>query len=66
MKEYYVVPNKDESGWFVKIEDVAPTSLFNGQSEAIAEAEKLAKENQPAKVLVENENNEVVSEKTFS
>ncbi|MGD6802837.1 DUF2188 domain-containing protein [Rossellomorea vietnamensis] len=66
MKEYYVVPNKDESGWFVKIEDVAPTSLFNGQSEAIAEAEKLAKENQPAKVLVENENNEIVSEKTFS
>ncbi|MGM0845233.1 MAG: DUF2188 domain-containing protein [Bacillota bacterium] len=66
MKEFYVVPNKDESGWFVKIEDVAPTNLYNGQSEAVAEAEKLAKENQPAKVLVENENNEVVSEKTFS
>jgi hypothetical protein len=66
MKEYYVVPNKDDSGWYVKIEDVAPTSLYNGQSEAIAEAERLAKENQPAKVLVENEEHEVVSEKTFS
>ncbi|WP_409250907.1 DUF2188 domain-containing protein [Bacillus sp. SCS-153A] len=66
MKEYYVVPNKDESGWYVKIEDVAPTTLFNGRSEAIDEAERLAKENQPAKVLVENEDHEVVSEKTFS
>lgn len=66
MKEYTVVPNKDESGWYVKIEDVAPTSLYNDQSAAIAEAEKIAKENKPAKVLVENEDHEVVSEKTFS
>jgi hypothetical protein len=66
MKEYYVVPNKEDTGWYVKIEDVAPTSLYSGRSEAIEEAERLAKENQPAKVLVENEDHEVVSEKTFS
>ncbi|RIW28596.1 DUF2188 domain-containing protein [Bacillus salacetis] len=66
MKEYYVVPNKDETGWYVKIEDVAPTNLYTGRSEAIEEAERLAKDNQPAKVLVQNEDHQVVSEKSFS
>ncbi|SEH47919.1 hypothetical protein SAMN05192559_101683 [Halobacillus karajensis] len=29
MKQYSVVPNKDVSGWFVKMEDVAPTDLYD-------------------------------------
>lgn len=65
MKEYYVVPNKDATGWFVKIEDIAPTDLYPEKSAAIEEAQKLAKENSPSRVLIQDKYHEVVEEHTF-
>jgi hypothetical protein len=65
MKEYTIVPNKDSSGWYVKLEDVAPENLYDNRSIAIDEAEKLAMDNQPSKILVYNEELELVDEKIY-
>ncbi len=65
MKKYSVEPNKDVTGWFVKIEDTAPTDLYDEKSVAIEKAEELAKENKPSKVSIQDENKEVIEERTF-
>jgi len=41
MKEYGAMPNKDVSGWYVKMEDAA-----------VLEAEGLARENAPSKLII--------------
>ncbi|WP_226581657.1 DUF2188 domain-containing protein [Halobacillus litoralis] len=65
MKQYSVVPNKDVTGWFVKIEDVAPTDLFDERDTAIEKAEEIAKDNTPSKLSILNQNHEVEEERTY-
>ena len=65
MKEYSVVPDKDATGWFVKIEDVAPIELYPERDIAVEEAEKLAKANQPSKVVIMDQHHEVEEKRTF-
>ncbi|WLR50803.1 DUF2188 domain-containing protein [Bacillus tianshenii] len=65
MKEYSVVPNKDATGWYVKIEDTAPTDLYDERSAAIEKAEEIAKDNSPSRLLIQDKYHEVVEERTF-
>ncbi|MBN8236156.1 DUF2188 domain-containing protein [Halobacillus kuroshimensis] len=65
MKEYSVVPNKDVTGWFVKIEDVAPTDLFDERDTAVEKAEEIAKQNKPSRLYILDQNHEVEEERTF-
>ncbi|MFB4211726.1 DUF2188 domain-containing protein [Shouchella sp. 1P09AA] len=55
MKEYTVTPNKDATTWFVKIEDIAPHEEYDKQAKAIEAGEKLAKENQPSRLIIFDE-----------
>ncbi|MFP7492663.1 DUF2188 domain-containing protein [Terribacillus saccharophilus] len=65
MKEYSVVPNKDVSGWYVKIEDVAPTEYHSTRDDAVLEAEGMAKENSPSKLVIYDAHHEIEEEKQF-
>ncbi len=65
MKEYSVVPNKDVTGWFVKIEDIAPTKLYDERDTAIEKAVEVAENNKPSRVLIMDQNHEVEEERTF-
>ncbi|MBA2175126.1 DUF2188 domain-containing protein [Halobacillus locisalis] len=65
MKEYSVVPNKDATGWFVKIEDVAPTDEFDERDKAVEKATEIAEQNKPSRVLIMDKNHEVESERKF-
>ncbi|RWZ59135.1 DUF2188 domain-containing protein [Halobacillus fulvus] len=65
MKEYSVVPNKDVTGWYVKIEDVAPTDLYDERDTAVAKAEELANSNKPSRLLIMDQNHEVEEERKF-
>ncbi|QTN00970.1 MULTISPECIES: DUF2188 domain-containing protein [Sediminibacillus] len=65
MKEYSVTPNKNAEGWYVKIEDVAPTDLYSKKDDAIAEAEKLASNDTPSRLMILDENHEIVEEKKY-
>lgn len=65
MKEYSVVPNKDVTGWFVKIEDIAPTDLYDERNTAIEKAEQIAQENKPSKLLILDQNHEVEEERKY-
>ncbi|MGI8313511.1 DUF2188 domain-containing protein [Halobacillus mangrovi] len=65
MKEYSVVPNKDVTGWFVKIEDVSPTDLYDERNTAIEKAEEIAKENKPSKLLILDQNHEIEEERNY-
>ncbi|UOQ45216.1 DUF2188 domain-containing protein [Halobacillus salinarum] len=65
MKEYSVVPNKDVTGWMVKIEDVAPEKLYDERDAAIAEAEEIAQKNKPSRVIIMDQNHEVEEERTY-
>lgn len=65
MKEYSVVPNKDVSGWYVKIENVAPMEYHSTRDDAVLEAEGLAKENAPSKLVIYDAKTEVEEERQF-
>ncbi|MBM7551916.1 DUF2188 domain-containing protein [Thalassobacillus pellis] len=65
MKQYSVEPNKDVTGWFVKIEDTAPTDLYDEKDTAIEKAEEMAKGNKPSKLSIQDENKEVIEERTY-
>ncbi|WP_079477825.1 DUF2188 domain-containing protein [Halobacillus salinus] len=65
MKEYSVVPNKDVTGWVVKIEDVAPTDEYDERDQAVEKALEIAEKNKPSRVLIMDKNHEVESERTF-
>lgn len=65
MKEYSVVPNKDVTGWFVKIEDVAPTDEFDERDKAVEKATEMAEKNKPSRLLIMDQNHEVESERKF-
>lgn len=66
MKRYSVVPNKDVTGWFVKIEDVAPTDFYDERDTAVEKAEEMAQENKPSKLQILDQNHEVEEERTFN
>ncbi|MRX73917.1 DUF2188 domain-containing protein [Bacillus lacus] len=66
MKEYSVVPNKDATGWYVKMEDVAAIELYDTKSQAISEAEELAKGKVPCKVTIYDEDLHVEDERRFN
>ncbi|MFC4557619.1 DUF2188 domain-containing protein [Virgibacillus kekensis] len=65
MKEYSVAPNRDATAWIVKLEDVAPEKEYGAKDDAIAEAEKLAKENTPSRLSILDKEHNVVEEKRF-
>lgn len=65
MKEFTVAPNKDVTGWYVKVEDVAPTDLYKMRSVAIEKAEEFAKEDTPSKVVILNDQHEIEEERKF-
>ncbi|MDM5336631.1 DUF2188 domain-containing protein [Fictibacillus enclensis] len=65
MNDYSVVPDKGVNGWIVKIQDVAPTEIYPSRAEVIAEAERLAKEDSPSRVLVYDSKLEIEEEKSF-
>lgn len=65
MKEYSVVPNKDVTGWFVKIEDVAPTDLYDERDTAVEKATELAENNKPSRLQVMDQNHNVENELNF-
>lgn len=65
MKEYSVVPNKDVTGWYVKIEDVAPTDLYDERDTAIEKAEEIAESNKPSKLYILDQDHAVEEERNF-
>ncbi|RIU91199.1 DUF2188 domain-containing protein [Oceanobacillus picturae] len=65
MKTYSVVPNVDVSGWFVKLENVAPEDVYEAKDDAIAAAEQMAKENTPSMVEIMDKDHNVIEEKRF-
>lgn len=65
MKNYSVAPNKDTTAWMVKLEDVAPEDSFQAKDDAIAEAEKMAKENSPSKLMILDKNHEVLETRRY-
>ncbi|WP_077623548.1 DUF2188 domain-containing protein [Sediminibacillus massiliensis] len=66
MKEYTVTPDKDASNWYVKIEDVAPTDLYSKKDDAIEQGKKMAEENKPSRLMILDENKDVVDELRYS
>ncbi|WP_082232530.1 DUF2188 domain-containing protein [Halobacillus massiliensis] len=62
MKEYSVAPNKDVTGWFVKIEDVAPTDEYPERDTAVEKAKEMAEQNKPSRVLILDKNHEIEDE----
>ncbi|WP_106496566.1 DUF2188 domain-containing protein [Lentibacillus sp. Marseille-P4043] len=65
MKKFSVAPNKDVTGWYVKLEDVAPTDEYIAKDDAIEKAEQLAKSNKPSKVIILDKNHEIIEEKIY-
>ncbi|WP_181347663.1 DUF2188 domain-containing protein [Thalassobacillus sp. CUG 92003] len=65
MKEYTVAPNKDVTGWLVKIEDIAPTDLYDEKDTALEKAEQLAQENKPSRLTILDEHHQVEQEKRY-
>ncbi|MFC0524267.1 DUF2188 domain-containing protein [Pontibacillus salicampi] len=66
MKEYTVEPNKNTTGWFVKIEGVAPEDEYIDRDEAVAKAEEYAQNNKPSKVYIMDKFHNVEDERSFS
>ncbi|MCP3031026.1 DUF2188 domain-containing protein [Halobacillus sp. A1] len=62
MKEYSVAPNKDVTGWIVKIEDIAPTDEYDERDTALEKAKEMAEQNKPSRILVLDQNHEVEEE----
>ncbi|MFC7063294.1 DUF2188 domain-containing protein [Halobacillus seohaensis] len=65
MKEYSVAPNKDVTGWIVKIEDVAPTDEYDARDKAVEKAKEMAEQNKPSRVQILDQNHEVEEEMKF-
>ncbi|PAV30955.1 hypothetical protein CIL05_04365 [Virgibacillus profundi] len=65
MKTYSVAPNVDATSWFVKLEDVAPEEVYDAKDDAIAAAEKMAKENSPSKVEILDKNHNIVEKRRY-
>ncbi|WP_162985855.1 DUF2188 domain-containing protein [Virgibacillus sp. Bac330] len=66
LKTYSVTPNVDGTGWFVKLEDVAPEKLYGTKDDAIEVAKQMADENRPSKVVILDKFHQVLEEKQFN
>ncbi|GLO67248.1 hypothetical protein AQ616_08555 [Oceanobacillus sp. E9] len=62
MRLYTVTPNVDATGWFIKLENVAPEELYDSKDEAVSAATQMAKENTPSTVQVLDGDNNVEDE----
>ncbi len=62
MRLYTVTPNVDATGWFIKLENVAPEELYDSKDEAVSAATQMAKENTPSTVQVLDGDNNVENE----
>lgn len=62
MRLYTVTPNVDATGWFIKLENVAPEELYDSKDEAVSVATQMAKENTPSTVQVLDGDNNVEDE----
>lgn len=65
LKMYSVVPNVDQTGWFVKLEDAVPEKLYNTEDEAIEAATKMAQAHSPSKVEILDKNHKLIETKMF-
>lgn len=65
MKTYSVAPNADISGWFVKLEDVAPEEEYLSKDAAISAAEEMAKKKSPSKVQILDKDHTIIEEKRY-
>lgn len=65
LKKYAVTPNVDADGWFIKVENVAPTALYTSKDAAIEKAKQVAKENSPAKLVIYDQHKNVEEELSF-
>lgn len=52
IKKYAITPNVDADGWFIEVENVAPTALYTSKDAAIEKAKQVAKENSPSKLVI--------------
>ncbi|KUP06396.1 hypothetical protein Q75_07585 [Bacillus coahuilensis p1.1.43] len=66
MKEYSVVPNENDNGWIVKLEDVSPIYSSITREEAIEEAKRVASVNTPSKIIIFTHNHEMDDEIKFN
>lgn len=65
MNKYYVVPDKDATAWYVKIENVAPVEEYDKKDKAIEAGEKIAQENKPSSLIILDNNHETEDERNF-
>lgn len=52
IKKYAITPNVDADGWFIEVENVAPTALYTSKDAAIEKAKQVAKKNSPSKLVI--------------
>ncbi|NTU25601.1 DUF2188 domain-containing protein [Bacillus tequilensis] len=64
-KEYAVTPNVDADGWFITVENVAPTALYTSKDAAIEKAKQVAKDNSPSRLVIYDQFNNVEEEHSF-
>lgn len=65
MNMYSVAPSVGVDSWFVKLEDIAPEEEYAAKDDAIAAAEKMAKENSPSTVKILDKDHNVIEERKF-
>jgi|GEM_PF-853062 len=65
LKMYRVVPNVDQTGWFVKLEGIEPENLYDSENEAIKAASLMAQEHSPSKVEILDKNHKLVDTKLY-
>lgn len=66
MKHYTVVPNKDVTTWFLKIENEVPIEEYDKKDEAIDAGEEMARQNQLSKLAILNKDHELEEERNFN
>lgn len=65
MNMYTVLPTPDNSGWLVKLEDVAPDGQYQSEDEALNAAKEMAKNNTPSVVKILDKDHNVQEEIKF-
>ncbi|MBO3636634.1 DUF2188 domain-containing protein [Bacillus subtilis] len=65
IKKYALTPNVDADGWFIEVENVAPTALYTSKDAAIEKAKQVAKENSPSKLVIYDQFKNVEEEHSF-
>ncbi|WP_085523596.1 DUF2188 domain-containing protein [Tuberibacillus sp. Marseille-P3662] len=65
MNQYYVVPDKDALGWYVKIEDTAPIELYDKKDKAIDAGVHIAKDHRPSHLSILDSDHNVEEERIY-